>query len=176
MGEGLCGGRVTLGTRDSVFFPPPTTMRVFLLAGAAVALAACDSAEPAACLIGPETDVEGGIGYRITSPSPNDTLRIGEPFRFRAEVQATGDVSGIGVRLVDEQLGILPETVLFEQTLGGGAGAYVLDAEVVLDSVRAGADLSEVYVIGAGSALINTACGGAYGGVESNPVRVAVLD
>ncbi|MEM6288888.1 MAG: hypothetical protein AAF845_17250 [Bacteroidota bacterium] len=145
-------------------------MRALLLAALAILFAACDSSEPGICILGPETEVEGGITYRISAPSQGDTLRVGEPFRFTAEVEAVGDVSGIGVELVDERGGVLPETVLFERTLGGGPGAYVLDAEVVLDSVRAGADLTEVYVVGAGRALTNTACGGGYGGAGSNPI------
>lgn len=151
-------------------------MRTLLLAGLAVAFAACDSSNPSTCRLGPDTEVEGDLDYRITSPSQGDTLQVGEPFRFRAEVEAVGEVSDIGVRLVDERFGVFPGTALFERTLGGGAGTYVLDTQVVLDSVRGGADLSEVYVVGAGSVLINTACGGGYGGAGSNPVRVTVLD
>ena len=140
-----------------------------------VLLGACDTAAPTLCLLGGETEVEGALNDQIRSPSPGDTLRVGEPFWFTAEVEAVGAVSGVGVHLVDERFGILPEAVLFERTLGGGAGTYRLDAEVVLDSVRAGADLSEVYLVGAGRVLVNTACGGGHGGPGSTPIRVPVL-
>lgn len=147
---------------------------LLLLGGA---LASCDSAasEQAVCFLGPETEVPGDIDVRITSPVDGDTLRVGRPFRYRAEVEATGDVTDVGVRLVNG-FGIAAEEVLFERTLGGRAGTYVIDQEVVLDSVRAGADRSEVYVAAAGRVLINTACGGGYGGAGSNTVRVTVID
>ena len=153
-------------------------MRPTALLLLAVGLASCDTAqpEPEACVLGAETEVPGDISVRITSPVDGDTLRVGRPFRFRAEVEATGDVSGVGVQLVDEDFGALPNTTLFEEDLGGRAGTYVLDEEVVLDSVRAGADRSEVYAVAAGRVLTNTACGGGYSGAGSNTVRVTVLD
>ena len=151
-------------------------MKTLSLLFLATALAACDSSEPGICLIGPETEVDGDIHVQITSPANGDTLRVGQSFRFRGEVEATGDVSVLGVRLANEDLGFLPNTALFERDLGYGAGTYVIDEEVVLDSIRAGADLSEVYVLAFGRVLNNTACGGAYGGAGSKVVQVTVLE
>ena len=102
----------------------------------ATALAACDSSEPGICPIGPETEVDGDIHVQITSPANGDTLRVGQSFRFRGEVEATGDVSVLGVRLANEDLGSLPNTALFERDLGYGAGTYVIDEEVVLNRPR----------------------------------------
>ncbi|MDT0630572.1 hypothetical protein RQM47_13775 [Rubrivirga sp. S365] len=159
-------------------------MRPLVLVALTLSLTACDSSEPAGCRSGPETELgvddritsPSQIHYRITSPSPGDTLRIGEPFRFRADVEAVGNVSGVGVALVDERLGLFPGTTLFEQPLDGEAGTFVIDTEVLLDSVRAGADLSEVYVVGTGNVPTYTACGGGgYGNAGSNAVRVTVL-
>jgi hypothetical protein len=119
--------------------------------------------------------VEGGVAFQITSPAQGDTLRVGEPFRFRAEVEAYGHVAQVVVQLVDERW-YRSEGVLFEHPLDARTGTYALDQTIVLDSVRAGADLSEVYVFGTGSALINTACGGVYGNGGGSLVRVTVLD
>ena len=152
-------------------------MRKAVLLLLTVVLASCDSAdpEPEICFVGSETEVEGGVSFQITSPVQGDTLRVGHSFRFTAEVEAIGEVSEIVVRLVDERF-FDPQGVLFEFSLGSQAGVYTVDQAIVLDSVRAGADLSEVYVFGTGSALINTACGGVYGGGGGNLVRVTVLD
>lgn len=152
-------------------------MRTAALLSLALVLASCDAAEsdPGSCFIGQETEVEGGVTFQITSPMQGDTLRVGQPFRFTAEVVAVGDVSDTVVQLVNGGL-FGPEGVLFETPLEKGTGTYIVDRTVVLDSVRTGADLSEVYVFGTGRALVNTACGGTYGGGGGNLVRVVVLD
>jgi hypothetical protein len=152
-------------------------MRTAALLLLSVALASCDSAvsDQDACFLGAETEIPGDINVRITSPTNGDILRVGQPFRYRAEVEATGEVDSLGVQLVNG-FGITPERVLFERAIGGGAGTYVIDEEVVLDSVRAGANRSEVYVTAVGRVLINTACGGGYGGAGSNTVLVTVID
>lgn len=151
-------------------------MRSLALTLLILALAGCDAAQPdAPCFIGPETDVEGSVTFRIMAPAEGDTLRVGEAFRFRAEVEAVGEVSETAVQLIGGRL-LDPESVLFEKALEARSGTYTVDRMIVLDSVRAGADLSEVYVFGTGSALINTACGGVYGGGGGDLVRVTVLD
>ncbi|MCH7976914.1 MAG: hypothetical protein IIC18_10255 [Bacteroidetes bacterium] len=121
----------------------------------ATALAACDSSEPGICPIGPETEVDGDIHVQITSPANGDTLRVGQSFRFRGEVEATGDVSVLGVRLANEDLGFLPNTALFERDLGYGAGTYVIDEKVVLNLPRR--DLWESVGLGKeGNAVLPT--------------------
>ncbi len=152
-------------------------MRTAALLLLTLALASCDSAasEQDACFLGAETEVPGDINVRILSPANGDTLRVGQPFRYRAEIDATGQVDSLSVQLVNG-FGFSPERVLFERNFSGRAGTYVIDEEVVLDSVRTGADRSEVYVTAAGRVLINTACGGGYGGAGSNTVSVTVMD
>ena len=88
----------------------------------ALALASCDSTESQqdACFLGAETEVAGDINVRITSPASGDVLQVGQPFRYRAEVEATGAVDGLGVQLVNG-FDLSPERVLFERAIGGGA-------------------------------------------------------
>lgn len=153
-------------------------MRTIFLLALAAALASCDAAnpEPAICLLGPETEVDGDVSVQITSPASGDTLRVGQAFRFRAEVEARGDVRAVGLALVDGNQDLLADRSLFERALDARVGRYVVDEEIVLDSLRAGADRSNVYVAGTGRYLINTACGGALGGAGTSLVRVTVLD
>ena len=157
--------------------PSLIAMRHFAFAILAAMLVGCDTSQPdsGVCFVGAETEVEGSVSFQITAPVQGDTLRVGESFRFRAEVEAVGEVSEVVLRLVDERWAD-PEGVLFERSLGAQVGTYVVDQMIVLDSIRTGADLSEVYVFGTGSALINTACGGVYGGGGGNLVPVTVLD
>lgn len=155
-------------------------MRPLLLLALAAALAACDAADPdpgpAICLLGADTEVDGDIDFQITSPADGDTLRVGESFRFRAIVRTRGDVREVGFSLVDGNQSLFADAPLFERDLEARVGRYVVDEEVVLDALAAGVDRSNVYVIGTGRYLINTACGGGLGGAGTNIVRVTVLD
>lgn len=135
----------------------------------AVSLIGCDANESAICLLGPETEIDGDITVHVRLPADGDTVRIGEPFRYVADVEATGEVSDVGIQIFEDGFG-----VLYERNLGLGEGTYTIDETVTLDSLPAAARLDSVYVSATGRVRVNTACGGGYdgAGVYLNPIYV----
>ena len=67
----------------------------------------------------------------ITAPVQGDTLRVGEPFRFQAEIQTTGDVREVFAALVGTDLFGEP---LFRHDLAARTGTYSVDEMITIDA------------------------------------------
>ena len=114
---------------------------------AASLLAACDTADVAL----PNTSAEDTTAFRITilSPTREDTLRLGDPFLFRAEVEAGSAVDSIGIALnyffTDPYSEV--RLVLFDEPVErpeGGARTFVVNRTVTIDSLYGVGSLDEL--------------------------------
>ncbi|MEP0547560.1 MAG: hypothetical protein ABJF88_11560 [Rhodothermales bacterium] len=112
--------------------------RLLVIAALALTLAACDASpgDSGICLI--DATDEGRFRGRVVAPSYGDTLRLGQPFAFRAEIDADSNVTEIGALLLTsarDSLGRPDLDTLFSRRLTTETGRYTLERTVVIDTL-----------------------------------------
>ena len=121
---------------------PPRPALVVLAVLVSFALSACDAAESEPeSQVPPET-----FGVQILAPAPDATIRLGEPFPFRAEVVAGRAFGEVGIQLFWRPLppgGRRAQVVYRMPVERGGAAEFVIDREVVIDALAGGDELSD---------------------------------
>ena len=129
---------------------------------------------------------DGFVAPHVFEPQIRDTLRIGEPFLFRAEYEGEGNVTEVGLTLnwVPPGAGLdnpFADSLLYRMALGAGAGLYTVERVVQIDALQNGGTVTDLapggqfYLYGYGKVTF-AACGGA-GGVESGMgVPITLLD
>ena len=126
-------------TLRTLGFRPALTALVALVS---FALSACDAAEPE-----PEPQVPpDAFGVEILAPAPDATIRLGEPFPFRARVLVGRAFGEVGIQLfwLPPLPGSQRPRVVYRMPVERGETAeFVIDREVVVALVG-GDELSDL--------------------------------
>lgn len=158
-----------------------TPALAFCACALGTALAACDSSDPAPCFI---TTADSRVFAVVRAPGLRDTVRVGQPFLFRADYVGEGDIPEVGARLTWSPPGADPaiqDSVLFEIALRSGPGLYTIERELTVPALPGGASVSDFptggqFYVGAYGQARFSECGGTGGSVAGMDVPVTVLD